>query len=40
MLVEAAMEGAMCVVETGEMLSKNERVAVGTAVAVISSWSV
>ena len=39
MLVEASMEGATCVVETGEMLSKDERVVVGPAVAVISSWS-
>ena len=38
-LVEATVEGATCIVETGEMLSEDERVAVGPAVAVISSWS-
>lgn len=37
-LVEATMEGSTRVVETGEMLSDDERVAVGPAVDVMSSW--
>ena len=37
-LVEATVEGATCIVETGEMLSEDKQVAVGPAVAVISSW--